>query len=54
MNTTPDTTAYKALPRAGRRRRLLEIALVFLRLGLVAFGGPAAHIAMMEEEVIAI
>lgn len=31
---------------------LREIAAVFLRLGLVAFGGPAAHVAMMEEEVV--
>lgn len=45
-------TGYKTLSKAEKRKRLLEIAQVFLKLGLVAFGGPAAHIAMMEEEVI--
>lgn len=31
---------------------LREIAVSFLRLGTTAFGGPAAHIAMMEEEFV--
>lgn len=31
---------------------LKEIALVFLRLGTFAFGGPAAHIALMEKEFV--
>ncbi|HEV8581727.1 MAG TPA: chromate efflux transporter [Thermoanaerobaculia bacterium] len=35
-----------------RGRRLREIAWVFLRLGTTAFGGPAAHIALMEDEVV--
>jgi chromate transporter len=36
-------------PRASALR---EIARLFLKLGLVGFGGPAAHIALMRDEVV--
>lgn len=34
------------------RSRLLEVASVFFKLGVIGFGGPAAHVAMMEEEIV--
>ena len=37
---------------APARGPLREIALLFLRLGLTAFGGPAAHIALLEDEAV--
>jgi chromate transporter len=36
----------------GASASLAEIAWAFLKLGTVAFGGPAAHIALMEEEFV--
>ncbi len=38
--------------KAEARANLAEIAWQFLRLGFIAFGGPAAHIALMEEEFV--
>jgi chromate transporter len=29
-----------------------EVAALFLRLGVIGFGGPAAHVALMEDEVV--
>jgi chromate transporter len=33
-------------------QHLRELALLFLRLGATTFGGPAAHIAVMEDEIV--
>ncbi|HEY9800129.1 MAG TPA: chromate transporter [Leptolyngbyaceae cyanobacterium] len=47
-----ETVSYNALTRSQQQQRLIELASVFLRLGTIAFGGPAAHIAMMDNEVV--
>ena len=36
----------------GEKTNLRELAGLFTKLGLTAFGGPAAHIAMMKKEVV--
>lgn len=35
-----------------KANNLVEVALLFFKLGCIAFGGPAAHIAMFEDEVV--
>ncbi|MDJ0534235.1 MAG: chromate transporter [Xenococcaceae cyanobacterium MO_207.B15] len=52
MKTPPETIAYSQLSPQEQVKRLQELALVFLRLGVIAFGGPAAHIGMMDDEVV--
>src|SRR5437667_5364987 len=39
-------------PARTRRADLAEVATLFLKLGFIAFGGPAAHIALMRDEVV--
>jgi chromate transporter len=34
------------------RSSLSQVATLFLKLGIIGFGGPAVHIALMEEEVV--
>jgi chromate transporter len=35
-----------------KENKLLEVAKVFFKLGTISFGGPAAHVAMMEDELV--
>jgi chromate transporter len=50
----PDSTDSTAAPsrEPAAAAPLAEVASLFLRLGFTAFGGPAAHIAMMRREVV--
>ncbi len=41
-----------ALVTAEKSTTLWDIARLFLKLGTTAFGGPAAHIAMLQQEVV--
>ncbi len=52
MNPEPTPVADVSARDGVSRARLREVALLFLKLGATSFGGPAAHIAMMESEVV--
>ncbi len=43
---------YDDLNKIEQKERHKEIFSVFLKLGVLAFGGPAAHLAMMDDEII--
>jgi chromate transporter len=51
-HTQLDALLYSDLTPAQRQQRLKDITKVFLKLGLIAFGGPAAHVAMMDDEIV--
>src|SRR5436190_13770201 len=46
------STAPASSPSRPAPGSVAEVTRLFLRLGVVGFGGPAAHIAMMEDEVV--
>ncbi|CAN1211021.1 chromate transporter [Tumidithrix helvetica PCC 7403] len=52
QNVTTSVLHYTELSSAQKKQRLIELAWVFTKLGTTAFGGPAAHIAMLDDEVV--
>ncbi len=53
MTTTDRASDAEETPQnQSGKTSLAQLAALFLRLGFTAFGGPAAHIAMMRQEVV--
>src|SRR4051794_13364486 len=48
----PTVVPYAAEPQQRPRESLLEIAALFFRFGALSFGGPAAQVALMEDEIV--
>src|SRR5215475_14103608 len=46
------TVAPSPQPEQGRTGTVLEVLLVYLRLGLTCFGGPIAHIGYFRDEFV--
>jgi chromate transporter len=51
-NFDPGYNQCMEIPPEDRPARLREVLAVFLKLGVIGFGGPAAHISMMHDEVV--
>jgi chromate transporter len=52
MPDESDPVGVQSDSEVGRTQRLTEVFLLFLRLGLFSYGGPAVYIAMMRDEVV--
>jgi chromate transporter len=50
--TAPRETQTAGSPPPSFSTRLRELATLFLKLGTISFGGPAAHIALLEGEIV--
>jgi chromate transporter len=49
---SPESANQTIKPGSNHRVELVALAKLFLKLGTIGFGGPAAHIALFEDEVV--